>query len=694
MEWRDAARHVTDFNMTIQQSTSLLFGVHAHQPVGNFPEVVDKAHERCYKPFLHILHRYPEFRFAAHFSGWLLDYLYQHFPDDMQLLTEMVQRGQVEMFGGGDTEPVLAAIPYRDRVCQINRLSDKLESRMGSRPRGAWLTERVWDTTVVPALSDSGIEYVTVDDYHFLCSGKKNVALNGYFTTEEDGRKLDLFPISEALRYRIPFAPAHEVVAHLKSLIRSDVQAAAIYFDDIEKFGIWPETHEWVYEKGWLEDFINGVLASSTIHTQTYHDYHRSAKTHGIVYLPTTSYIEMNEWTLPTEAAHIYADLVKTEKSSGHYDERKAFLRGGIWKNFFSRYPESNWMHKRMLGLSQRLTNLPPTQQTTAMVDQLHIAQANDAYWHGMFGGLYLPHLRRALYGAMVKLEAMLDRISPRDSVIRADTDSDGIDEIFLHNASLQVVVKLDSSASINELDAYPLGHNFGDTLRRQPEHYFRKIAASHAAHHHDGGGIASAHDRVTFKHQISAQDMVEDLHAPTLFRDSYALDGKIIELSYQLEDTKKDSMVFRAELNGGTLIKKISLHANRLHVSYSLSNALRGTLQSKVAIAMPSCDGFAGRYIQSGRVLSGFGSVLDLDEMNGLVLDDKVLHGNLTLSANRAVQLHGAPYFTVSQSEAGFEKIMQAVMLNLQWSPQRGELEIVLAANTGNLDLQLSSLL
>ena len=69
---------------------ALLLGVHAHQPVGNFPSVVDDAHERCYRPFLHTLYRYPEFRFAAHFSGWLLDELRARFPADMTLLAEMV----------------------------------------------------------------------------------------------------------------------------------------------------------------------------------------------------------------------------------------------------------------------------------------------------------------------------------------------------------------------------------------------------------------------------------------------------------------------------------------------------------------------------------------------------------------------------------------------------------------------------
>ena len=206
---------------------SLLFGVHAHQPVGNFDHVLTQAHSRCYAPFLQTLHRFPEFRFAVHFSGWLLDYLMDRYPADLALLGEMVARGQVELFGGGDTEPVLASIPARDRIGQVSRLSDKLERRLGQRPRGAWLTERVWEATVVPALADSGVRYVMVDDYHFLCVGQQAESLNGFFTTEEDGRSLDLFPISEALRYRIPFSRSQEAVAYLESLAGGGADASS-----------------------------------------------------------------------------------------------------------------------------------------------------------------------------------------------------------------------------------------------------------------------------------------------------------------------------------------------------------------------------------------------------------------------------------------------------------------------------------
>ena len=201
----------------MSKKVSLLFGVHAPQPAGNFEEVLNDAHARCYKPFIETFYRYPDFKLSVHFSGWLLGYLIKHFPEDMAKLREMVARGQVEMFGGGDTEPVLASIPERDRRSQLVALSDRLEAAFGQRPSGAWLTERVWESAVGPSLADSGIRYVTVDDYHFLCAGKHAEELTGYFSTEEGGIRLDLFPISEALRYRIPFSTAPEAIQYLES---------------------------------------------------------------------------------------------------------------------------------------------------------------------------------------------------------------------------------------------------------------------------------------------------------------------------------------------------------------------------------------------------------------------------------------------------------------------------------------------
>ena len=665
------------------KSVALLLGVHAHQPVGNFTHVLDDAHVRCYGPFLQVLHRYPDFRFAIHISGWLLDYMLKHYPQDMQLLKEMVKRGQAELFGAGYTEPVLAAIPAKDRVGQITKLSDHLHKKLGQKPQGAWLTERVWESTVVPALGDSDIQYVTVDDYHFLCTGKQAHELNGFYTTEEDGRKLDLFPISEPLRYRLPFSPAHEVVGYLESLADDTGQAAAVYFDDIEKFGIWPETYEWVYEKGWLKDFIEGVLNSSIIHPMRYSDYHAQSRTKGVVYLPTASYSEMNEWTLPVPAAHHYGDMVDREKREGRWETSKPFVRGGIWRNFFMRFPESNCMHKRMLALSARYHALPDKLKTPAMLHELYEAQANDAYWHGLFGGLYLPHLRRAIYNAMVRLEAMLDAVQPRPARSQVDLDIDGHDELFLQNGTLQAVVKLDGDGSICEFDAYALSHNFGDSLARQTEHYHRRVNAQHD-HGHNSGGIANPHERMVSKHEIVAADLATDAHARSMFRDSW---GEREGASFRPvvygapSGGRSASVSFEGQASRGSVSKKIALKDNALQVSYRFDKLKSGLFRIEINLAMPSCDGPAGRFRIGNDIPGGFGQPLHLDEMRELVLEDEVLGGSLRLSSNLPAVLNTWPHFSVSQSEAGFEKIMQAVTL---------ELTFAMTGVTKGIDLQL----
>lgn len=634
---------------------TLLLGVHAHQPVGNFPEVIEDAHQRCYKPFLETLYAYPDFRFAAHFSGWLLDWLRERHPADMELLASMVRRGQVELFSSGDTEPVLAAIPHRDRVGQLQVLNDKLAAWTGVRPSGAWLTERVWESSVVPSLAETGIGYVTVDDYHFFCTGKTASELDGYFSTEESGTRLDLFPISEALRYRLPFSPAHEVIAYLEALAEQQ-QNAAIYFDDIEKFGIWPETYDWVYHRGWLKALIEGVLASPKIRTATYADFHAEQATRGIVYLPTTSYSEMNEWTLPMPAAGVYAELLASEKAAGRGDRHRPFLRGGIWRNFLSRYPEANWLHKRMLGLSARLAALaePPAELTAA----LYRAQANDAYWHGLFGGLYLPHLRRAVWNNLVALEAGLDRLQARPLVQVADIDLDGCTEFFAHSAELQVVVRGDGLAAAHELSSYPLAHNFGDSLRRYHEHYHDRIAGG--PREHQGEGIASAHDIVRFKHPVDAADIVPDSLPRALFIDWIA--GSPV--------TDYDSPA-AAELHfvRPGISKHYTVADNTLTVDWQFSGLTGQPFATVLNLAMPSCDGFLGRYVLAdGSIPAGFGQPLDLSDTEQLLLEDGVLGGRLQLRATLAGAIKCRPHQTVSQSEAGFEKIMQSAEVRLSW--------------------------
>ncbi|HEY6044634.1 MAG TPA: alpha-amylase/4-alpha-glucanotransferase domain-containing protein, partial [Nitrosospira sp.] len=48
-------------------------------------------------------------------------------------------------------------------------------------------------------------------------------------------------------------------------------------------------------------------------------------------------------------------------------------------------------------------------------------------------------------------------------------------------------------------------------------------------------------------------------------------------------------------------------------------------------------------------------------------------------LSVSSPALLHAQPYYSVSQSEGGFEKIMQAITLKLEWPVTVGELLVFL---------------
>jgi alpha-amylase len=534
-------------------------------------------------------------------------------------------------------------------------LNDKLAAWTGVTPTGAWLTERVWESSVVPALAETGIAYVTVDDYHFFCTGKSAAELDGFFSTEEDGTRLDLFPISEALRYRLPFSPAHEVIGYLENLADQG-HAAAIYFDDIEKFGIWPETYDWVYNRGWLKALIEGVLRSPKIRTATYAEFHAQHTTRGIVYLPTTSYSEMNEWTLPMPAAGIYSNFLAGEKAAGRSDLHRPFIRGGIWRNFLTRYPEANWMHKRMQALSTRLAALPAA--PPELTADLYRAQANDAYWHGLFGGLYLPHLRRAVWNNIVALEVKLDALQPRPATVAVDLDFDGKSETFLHNAQLQLVVRDDGLGAAHELSSYPLAHNFGDTLRRYHEHYHDKIGKAPTEHH--GEGIASAHDVIRFKHPVVSADIVPDALPRALCVDE--LDGRSVD-DYSPEATGT------LKFTRPGISKTWTLNGSTATIAWQVKGLAGKRLSTRLNLAMPSCDGFLGRYVLAdGSIPGGFGAALDLAAAKSLALADGVLGGRIRVDVTNSAEIHGRPHQTVSQSEAGFEKIMQAVELSVNW--------------------------
>ncbi len=512
------------------QPIHFVFGLHLHQPVGNFDHVFQQHLDDVYRPLLERMAGASFLPAVLHISGPLLEWLEQHASAYLDQLGRLAADGKLELLAAGFYEPVLASLPREDRVEQIGWLRELLRRRFGVDATGLWLTERVWEPELAADLADAGVRYALVDDRHFLVSGFTSEQLHAPYWTESSGKRVALFPIDERLRYLIPFRPPEETAAYLQGL-RAAGHRLAVLADDGEKFGGWPGTKEWVYERGWLDRFmatIQGLVQQGEVQLSTFAQALVDVPSGGIAYLPTASYREMEVWSLPPEAALRLARLEQDLGEARMSGPDGALIRGAHWRNFLVKYSESNRMHKKMLALSALSRARGDPEPARRAIGR---AQCNDAYWHGVFGGLYLPHLREAIWRNLASAEAVLRRGKGLAWEV-LDLDGDGFEEIWIHSDRFSALVSPHRGAAVEEYTSFATGINYADVLTRRLEAYHVTALAREARVAHGGeGGTPSIHDieegiYLGEQPPIDAENralFVDRLLAPDLSAEAYA---------------------------------------------------------------------------------------------------------------------------------------------------------------------------
>ena len=274
---------------------SLALTLHNHQPIGNFGWVFAEVFEQAYEPMVAALGRHPGVRVGLHYTGPLLEWLRAERPEFIAALRRLVDRGQVEILGGGLYEPVLASLPERDRAGQLERMADTVEGTFGARPKGAWLAERVWEPDLPTSLVAAGYGWTILDDSHFRAAAIPEDGLWGPYTTDDQGRLLIVFGTEQGLRYLIPFHDVAEVIAHLREHATEAGDRLGTMGDDGEKFGAWPTTWERCWGKGrWVERFFTALEDNADwLATVRPSDWLARSRPIGRFYLPTGSYAEM-----------------------------------------------------------------------------------------------------------------------------------------------------------------------------------------------------------------------------------------------------------------------------------------------------------------------------------------------------------------------------------------------------------------
>jgi alpha-amylase len=547
------------------------------------------------------------------------------------------------------------------------------------------------------------VEFTIIDDFHFRTAGFLPSQLTGYFMTEDQGYTLGLFPIPEKLRYAIPFHEPNETLAYLSQYENRNNPAVICYADDGEKFGLWPKTHEHCYQDKWLEHFLQSLSNADWIKTVSFSEIIDRVKPAGKAYIPSGSYREMTEWVLSGETAMIYEDY-KQRRPATEF----TLNPGGFWRNFFVKYPEINLMYSRMMQVSQSTSTLlskAPAKLAEAL-QHLYQGQSNDAYWHGVFGGFYLPHLRHAVYSHLIAAEETLRKLLPAGkkpkkdgtALAVADLDFDGSPEIRYANNELDCYFKPGQGGALYEFDIIGKRFNPLSTIMRRPESYHRKILEAQAQN--AVSNVATIHDLVISKTKglenllyydnYPRQSCLDHFIAPDTSADNFAKchyteEGDFLQGEYKTSipinqafiRLSRDGFIRQTEKTYPARVNKQIAFAPdnplALIIDYEVTNTGSEQFEALFAVEF-NLSMLAGnahdRFYYSGQN-DNLGSLISQSEAQAeKIFGIKDLYQKLEISfeSSKPTKWWYFPVQTVSQSEGGFELVYQSSVILPGW--------------------------
>ncbi|MFC1693225.1 alpha-amylase/4-alpha-glucanotransferase domain-containing protein [Candidatus Latescibacterota bacterium] len=672
----------------MKNKITFLVILHNHQPVGNFDWVFRGAAADAYVPFLDSLERHPNIKIGLHTTGPLLEWFDKNMPEYLMRLSSLVNEGRIEILGGAFYEPILSMLPDRDKTGQIEMMNRWIEKRFGAKPDGCWVAERIWEPYFAGIYGSCGLAYTALDNTHFQYAGLREEQIWGSYLTDDQGIPLRVLPIDYQLRYLIPFHEPQETLDYIGSLKDRGVRAVT-YADDGEKFGVWPGTKKWVYDEGWLERFFTALDENAHwIDMVLPGDYVKNEPPIGRVYLPSASYREMTGWALPVEAQKAMNEAENTFEGDLRFEALKPFVRGGFWRNFLTKYSESNAMYRRMLMVSSEVESGRKKKTYGKAVRELYRAQCNCGYWHGVFGGLYLNFLRRAIYEHLIRAESLVSSMGASAEV--TDFDGDGYDEVILKNDDLVLFVAPHLGGEILELDYTVKAFNIFDTMTRREELYHNLIPDStdtteneHTSIHNDvrskEKGIRNYlhydwYRRMNFiDHFILPDETLERFAA-----SNYTELGDFVKKPYEMTEVEKSSGPEVCLERHGALRSEgrvipvsvtkrfaIPLKGARLAVDYELEYGKEaGNFMFGVELNLGLQSGHAddsfvtipGRELKEKHLASSGCE----DDVREVMFTIGWMPLKITLSFSEPATLWRFPIETVSQSEGGVERNYQ----------------------------------
>ncbi|MCL6637618.1 MAG: DUF1926 domain-containing protein, partial [Alicyclobacillus sp.] len=358
------------------------------------------------------------------------------------------------------------------------------------------------------------------------------------------------------------------------------------------------------------------------------------------------------------------------------------------------------------------VTSIPPRRTSAEYAvqhqearDRVLRGQGNDAYWHGIFGGIYAPHLRTELWRNLIRAEALADQLTPGGLVPRVelvDYDADGAPEVLFTAPEFQALLKPSDGATVPMFDFRPSAATLVNSIIRRLEAYHARLrdAAKNAP---ATAGAVSIHEQVLVKEPNLDRFLRYDRYARHAFRlflfdpSQTHADYETLQIreiaaaangNYLLRSSAANYADLRWECDlpeyGGDGEKPPHLSITKLflfgpaphgcEVSCDLSLTLSAPVKRPLALGVESVLNFLApadpdRFFETpeGPQNLRFSGALPAPLLR---VEDGWQKVRVTLHAPGAQEFWVAPIETVSESEGGFERVYQGSQILALWRP------------------------
>ncbi len=534
-------------------------------------EKLNQVYENSYLPFLKLIHDC-KIPVTMYYSGELMSWIIDKHAGMQMLFNDLFRERKIEILGGGYYSPLFSLIPRKDKVGQIELMTTELRRRFGKRPRGMWITEKVWEPSMPMTMNYAGMEYTFLDEEFFEDAGLFNGELYQPCMTEDQGKKIIVIPLSNRILSQFPISTPEEIVSSILEC-RSEKEERIVSFllrgEDLD------------FLKG-AGDKIRRIFEligqnSRKIDVQLPGKITRSLGPLKKVYFGCVSPGDVGRWSGP-----VYRDRLDYEEGwSDKYEDTSLAINPvnnqSFFRHFLAKYPESNNLYSRMINIHYLISQLRGDKQRKKSAEnELWKSQNHIAYWHGGGDpGIYSSDARAKAYTALIEADKYSrERGVFKTSLVKDDFDLDGVEELIYRGPGMNAFIHL-NGGMIFELDYLRVSYNYVDTMARHHEWY------------HSADEVKDWYTRNAFvDHFLHPDEKLQNF-----YEMKYREAGDFLSAPYRIEKYNRDKKTVLLVRNGNISTKKnrfpvilkkeYSFKRNSVIVDYEIINKSEDVLNT-----------------------------------------------------------------------------------------------------------------